>query len=223
MTSADMRFETAISAIDQANADDPRAVEIDGTKHSYEVVYAQRMSARLAAMYPNASQLLRLAARAQHLRRFDIPRSHYPMGRSGYHDWRRACREHHVALVAKILAANAYSPDEIARVALLIRKQDLKTDAESQALENVVGVVFVEHYFDDFLAKHTTYDEAKIIDILVKTLRKMSAPGLAAALALELPNTSRHLILAAIARMSADSQNSESQPLIERKNQPPAL
>lgn len=200
MTLPYSRFQSAIEAIDQANAGDPRTVEIDGTNRPFEIVYAGRMTTRLAAMYPDASELLRLAARAQHLRRFDIPRGQYPLGRAGYNDWRHACREHHAALVGKILADNNYTPDEIARVTLLIRKEQLKKDPESQALENVVGVVFVEHYFDDFLAKHASYDDEKLVGILGKTLRKMSAIGHAAALGLNLPETSRRLILAAVER-----------------------
>lgn len=199
MTPLNSRFQSAIDAIDQANANDPRIVEIGGLKRPFEIVYAERMTARLAAMYPNASENLRLAARAQHLRRFDIPRDSYPLGRAGYNDWRHACREHHAALVSKILAANDYTPDEIARVALLIRKEHLKTDTESQALENVVGVVFIEHYFDGFLAQHASYDEAKITGILSKTLRKMSPDGHTAALSLPLPETARRFILTAIA------------------------
>jgi hypothetical protein len=200
MTPLDSRFQSAIEAIDQANASDPRTVEIGGIKRPFELVYADRMTARLASMYPNASELLRLAARAQHLRRFDIPRENYPLGRTGYNDWRRACREHHVALVSKILADNTYTPDEITRVALLIRKDHLKTDIESQALENVVGVVFIEHYFDSFLTKHASYDETKIASILGKTLRKMSPDGHAAVLSLSLPDAARRLILTALAK-----------------------
>ena len=154
MTEISPRLQAVLAAIDAANADDPRRTVVDGTPRPFEVVYAERMSARLAAMYPDASELLQIAARAQHLRRWDIPRGNYPEGRNGYNDWRRTCREHHATLVAQIMAAHGYSPEEGARVGLLIRKEQLKKDRESQALENVVDVVFVEHYFDDFLAKY---------------------------------------------------------------------
>lgn len=204
MTPAFSRFQPTIEAIDQANMDDPRTVAVGGVQRPFEIVYAQRMTARLAAMVPAASELLRLAARAQHLRRFDIPREQYPVGRTGYNDWRRACRDHHATLAGKILADNGYSPDEIARVGQLIRKEQLKKDPESQALENVVGVVFVEYYFDDFLAKHAGYDDAKIVGILGKTLRKMSPAGHAAALGLDLNDKSRSLILAAV-KQEADT------------------
>lgn len=210
MMPAYSRFESAIEAIDQANVDDPRSVETNGRRRPFEIVYAERMTARLATMVPDASELLRLAARAQHLRRFDIPRDRYPMGRAGYNSWRRACRDHHAALASKILADHNYTPDEIARVALLIRKEHLKTDPDSQALENVVGVVFIEHYLGDFLVKHTVYDEAKIVGILGKTLRKMSPAGHAEALNLDIPETSRRLILAAVDREAASPINAAS-------------
>ncbi|MDP2062415.1 MAG: DUF4202 domain-containing protein [Phaeovulum sp.] len=196
------RLDTVIAAIDAANADDPRRTEAGGVPRPYENVYSERMTARLAAMYPGASELLQIAARAQHLRRFDIPRAGYPEGRAGYNDWRRACRDHHATLVAAIMAPAGYLADEIARVGMLIRKEQLKKDRESQALENVVDVVFVEHYFDDFLGKYSQYSEDKLIDIVGKTLKKMSPVGHGAALALDLPERTRALIMAAVVKES---------------------
>ena len=200
MTPIKTRFEAALEAIDLANASDPRTIEVAGQRRPYEIVYAERMTARLAAMYPEASEILQLAARAQHLRRFDIARSNYMEGRSGYHDWRRACREHHAKLLGEILLAKGYGHDEVAHAGMLIRKEQLKKHRESQALENVVDVVFVEHYFESFLAKYSAFDEAKMIDIVAKTLRKMSPKGHAAALGLDLPHSTRRLILAAATR-----------------------
>jgi hypothetical protein len=196
------RLDAVIAAIDAANADDPRRTNVGGVPRPYENVYSERMTARLAAMYPGASELLQIAARAQHLRRFDIPRARYPEGRAGYNDWRRACRDHHATLVAAIMAPAGYLADEIAHVGMLIRKEQLKKDRESQALENVVDVVFVEHYFDDFLGKYSQYSEDKLIDIVGKTLKKMSPVGHAAALALDLPERTRALIMAAVAKES---------------------
>lgn len=203
MSDPSNRFEAVIRGIDAANADDPRSTEVNGVRRPYEAVYAERMTARLAAMYPEASELLRIAARAQHIRRWDIPRDRYPEGRNGYNDWRKACREHHGVVISGIMSANGYSQDEIDRVVMLIKKEQLKKDKESQALENVVDVVFVEHYIDEFVAKYSTYDEDKLIDIVGKTLRKMSPKGHAAALALDLPKGTRALIMKAVERESA--------------------
>lgn len=196
------RFAPTIAAIDAANADDPRSTEVGGVKRPYEVVYSERMSERLAAMYPDASETLQIAARAQHIRRWDIARDRFPEGRTGYNDWRKTCREHHGELITAIMTKNGYTPDEIGRVVMMVKKEQLKKDRESQALENVVDVVFVEHYIEEFLAKYNTYDEDKVIDIVGKTLRKMSPKGHQAALALEMPDAKRALIMKAVERES---------------------
>ncbi len=194
------RCQAVIADIDAANAGDPRTMTVAGTARPYEVAYAERMSRRLAAMYPDASELLRIAARGQHIRRFDIARAKFPEGREGYNEWRRTCREHHARLLGEIMRRHGYTESEIEHVAKLVKKEQLKKDKESQALENVVDVVFLEHYFDEFHGKYAHYDDAKIIDIIGKTLRKMSPKGHQAALALDLPERTRRLVLAAVER-----------------------
>ncbi|MGB5084924.1 MAG: DUF4202 domain-containing protein [Methylocystis silviterrae] len=194
-----LALDATIAAIDAANADDPRRIE----GQAFELVYAERMSARLAALYPDASDLLKIATRAQHLRRWEIARAHYEEGRRGYNDWRRACRIHHANLVAEIMRAHGYDEAAVAHVGALIRKEQLKKDPESQALENIAAIVFLEHYFDEFLEKHREYADDKLVDILGKTLCKMSPRGHAAALALPLPPRARSLVEAAIAREAA--------------------
>ncbi len=194
------RFDAVIADIDAANADDPRTVSVHGAARPYEVVYAERMTARLAVMYPEASEILKIAARAQHIRRWDISRADFPEGRNGYNDWRRTCREHHGKVISEIMARHGYPQGDIERVVMLIKKEQLKKDRESQALENVVDVVFVDHYFDDFLAKYSQYDEDKMVDIVAKTLKKMSPKGHQAALGLDLPERTRALIMKAVER-----------------------
>lgn len=194
MSSTSARFDAVIAGIDAANADDPRATMVGATRRPYEVVYAERMTERLAKMYPDASEVLRIAARAQHLRRWDIPRANYPEGRNGYNDWRRTCREHHAAMAAEIMRRHGYGEDEIGRVGMLVKKEQLKKDRDSQALENVVDVVFLEYYLDEFLGKYSGYDDDKIVDILGKTLRKMSPKGHQAALALPMSERNKRQI-----------------------------
>ena len=200
MADVQPRLAAVFADIDAANADDPRRIDVAGEARPYEIVYSERMSTRLAAMYPDAPELLRIAARAQHLRRWDIPRKSYAEGRAGYNEWRRACREHHARLAGDIMARHGYAAADIARVTMMIRKEQLKKDRDSQALENVVDVVFIEHYFDEFLSKYSGYDDEKIIDIVGKTLRKMSPKGHQTALALELPERTRNLVMAAVTR-----------------------
>ena len=194
------RFHKVIAKIDAANADDPRQTVVDGTPRPYEQVYAARMDEVLQEIYPNAGELLRIAAHAQHIRRWDIPRADFEAGREGYNRWRRACREHHAQLMADIMRSLGYAQADIETVAGLLKKQKLKKDARSQALENVVDVVFLKYYWDEFAAKYSHFDDDKMIDVIAKTLRKMSAKGHAAALALDLPDKTRKLVGAAVAR-----------------------
>ncbi len=202
MSAPIQKLEALLAAIDAANAEDPRVIEADGETQPFEIIYARRMTARLAALYPDASDLLKIAARAQHLRRWDIARESFPLGRHGYNDWRKECRAHHARLVSELMRGHGYDEDAIKHVATLIRKERLKKERESQALENVAAIVFLEHYFDDFHAKYVDYDDDKIIDILGKTLCKMSPKGHAAALGLPLPDRTRQLVAAAIERQA---------------------
>lgn len=195
MAGQQTRYDLAIAAIDAANADDPNRVEVNGRQEAGEVVYARRMSAALARLYPEASEALGLAARAQHIRRWTSPRSAYPQGRIGYLKWRTDLKHFHAALVGDILADCGYGAVEVARVQSLVRKERLKQDPEAQALEDVICVVFLEDYLSDFAPRH---DEAKVIDILRKTWAKMSPVGHAAALALDLSSEAARLVSKAL-------------------------
>jgi hypothetical protein len=172
-----------LSAIDAANADDPSRVTVDGVSRPAELVYGERMSAVLETLYPDASEALRLGARAQHIRRWTVPRASYPMDRTGYLRWRTDLKRKHAEMAGEIMRANGYADGVIARVGSLIRKERLKQDAEAQALEDIACIVFLQHYVDEFAAKH---DDDKLIAILRKTWAKMSPHGHAAALKLPL-------------------------------------
>ena len=188
MTGADSaRFARAIACFDAANGEDPNRESDGGGVRPKELLYAERMTAMLARFAPQASEPLRLAARCQHIRRWKIPRADYPMTRVGYQQWRVRLRDFHAELAGAILRDAGYDDATIARVGSLIRKEALKTDAEAQALEDVVDLVFLESYLADFVAEHPGYDEAKFVDILKKTGRKMSARGREAALTLISP------------------------------------
>jgi Domain of unknown function (DUF4202) len=192
------RLREAIDALDRLNADDPRSEMSGGVPRPREVVYAERLSACLLRLYPDASETLQLAARAQHLCRWQIPRDRYPLGREGYNAWRGACREHHVGLMTGVLRTCGYADAEIAEAAKFIRKQELKRDPGSQALENAVGVVFIEHELAAFVSTHADYDDGKLLDILRKTMRKLDPVGHAAIRALDLPAPIKRLVDAAM-------------------------
>lgn len=177
------RLATAFAAIDVANAEDASRVDVGGDGRPAELVYGEHMSQVLGDLYPEASEALQLAARAQHIRRWTVPRETYPMDRTGYLRWRADLKRRHAEMAGEIMRAVGYDAAEIARVGSLIRKERLKQDAESQALEDVACIVFLKHYIDEFVAKH---DDAKLISILRKTWAKMSPVGHQAALALPL-------------------------------------
>ena len=193
-------FNAVIAAIDEVNSLDPRTTEVDGQSRPFESVYAERMTATLDQLYPNASELLRIAARAQHIRRWDIPRDSHPTGRTGYQKWRLSLRKMHSELVGAIMLENGYDASAVDQVGVFLRKEQLKKHPDSQALENVVDVVFLAYYWDDFVAKYDHYDDDKLIDIVGKTLRKMSTTGHQAALALDLPEATTRIVLAAVER-----------------------
>ncbi|TRZ42282.1 DUF4202 domain-containing protein [Robertkochia solimangrovi] len=188
-------FEKAISKIDEYNAQDPHKEVWSGISYPKEVLYAERMTQKLSEFNPNASEALRLAARAQHIGRWEIPREEYPDNRSGYLRWREALKKFHANTTEAILQSAGYEPDFIARVTTLIRKKGLKNDPGVQTLEDVICLVFLEFYFEDFAGKHP---EDKIVDIIQKTWNKMSEDGRNAALSLPLSESSLHLIQKAI-------------------------
>ena len=165
------RFSEAIRRFDAANAEEPK-----------QVVYAQKMTEWLGRLYPNASEPLRLAARSQHIRRWMIPRSDYPMTRAGYHKWRTGLYDFHAKTAGEILTGCGYDPETIAQVQSLLRKERLKTNPDMQALEDVICLVFLENELPDFAPRH---DEPKLLTILRRTWAKMSPHGHEAALSLK--------------------------------------
>lgn len=178
----DTRFAQAMARIDAANAEDPRRINGERGPEPVELVYGRRMSAMLDHVSRDASDELKLAARAQHIRRWTVPRTSYPAGKAGYHRWRNTLKHLHGDMAAEILAACGYGAGQIARVRALIGKENLARDAEVQMLEDVACLVFLQYYLPDFAAKR---EAAKALDILRKTCAKMSERG--RGLAFELP------------------------------------
>ena len=189
------RFRAAIARIDAANAEDPTVVDVDGERVGKELLYARRMSARLERFAPDASEVLRLAVRAQHLQRWRIPREARPAGTVGYKQWRSELARMHAELVEQILRDVGYGGSEIARVRSLVQKRGLGRDDEVQSLEDVACLVFLEHYLGDFAAGHAA---EKVIDVVRKTWRKMSERARREALGLELPSDAHALVRRAL-------------------------
>ena len=189
------KLDQTLAAFDTANAQDPNTELVNGQPMAKELVYSQRMTEALHKFLPAPSEELQLAARSQHICRWKIPRSDYPMDRSGYKKWRLDLAVFHGETAANIMADNGYSDTSIQRVKDLLLKRSLKRDEEVQALEDVVCLVFLQYYLDDFATKHT---EEKLIDIIQKTWNKMSATGQAAALKLPLSQPMLDLVTKAL-------------------------
>lgn len=190
------RFREAVARFDRANAEDPNVETVDGVSHPKELLYAQRMSDALARFAPDASEVVRLAVRCQHIRRWTVPRDSYPEGRDGYRRWRTELGGFHAETAGGILREVGYGDATVGRVQALLRKERLKADPEVQLLEDVVCLVFLRHYLAPFAAQH---EDEKVVGILRKTWRKMSERGRAAALDLDLAPELRALVTRAVA------------------------
>lgn len=190
------RFQQALQRFDEANAQDPNLETAEGQPSPRELLYARRLSDWVIRLAPDASEALRLAARCQHLRRWEVPRDTYPTDRAGYLRWRRDLRLFHARLSAEILADVGYDTPLIDRVRSLNLKENLGQDPELQILEDALCLVFLQFQFAD-LATRT--DEQKMVNAVRKSWAKMSAAGHAAALSLSYGPTEQRILNQALA------------------------
>jgi len=179
------RFDQAIAKFDAANAQDPNLEMFEGKSYPKELIYAQRMTAMLEKFAPEATETVQLASRCQHICRWKSPRNAYPMDGVGYKKWRTDLYKFHGETAGAIMREVGYDDEMISRVQALLRKEKLKVNPETQMLEDVVDLVFLQHYLADFVAKYSHYEEEKLLGILRKTWRKMSDAGHVAALKLD--------------------------------------
>lgn len=202
------RFDAAIAAIDAANADDPHtlAVTVNGTEATRpkELAHAELVTDWVGRLVDQPSEELLLAARAHHLRRWTVPRDSYPTGRAGYLKWRRDLHHRHAEEVGEILEACGYDPQAIARVQDLVQKKGLgratgtPAGDEVQALEDALCLVFIETQFRELAER---LDDDKMVDVVAKTLRKMSDAGRTAALGVDLAPADRAIVERAVERL----------------------
>ena len=193
--SSSSKISEAFKLFDQANGKDPNLEIFEGKSYPKELLYAIRMTETLNDFEPNASEALQLTARCQHIQRWEIPREDYEMNRVGYLKWRQELKKFHADQASKILEAVGYDSEIIDQVKFLLLKKQLKKSEETQALEDVICLVFLKYYFESFAQKHA---EDKLIDILQKTWRKMSVKGHQAALQLKLSPFALELVKKAI-------------------------
>lgn len=182
--------------IDLVHAADPKRTP-DG--RAAEIVYADRMEAWVARLVPAATPLLRLAARCQHLERWSVPRATFPEGKAGYLKWRQSLYKKQAERAKGLLLQAGLSAAEADEAATWVAKTALKTNPGTQALEDAACLVFLENEIADFAAQHADYPEAKFVDIIRKTWKKMSPAAQSAALGLNLPPGIAALVRAAVA------------------------
>lgn len=186
-----------LDAIDAINQQDPNVERLDGQPQPKELVYGQRMSQCLHTFWPDSSEHLQIAVRAQHVKRWAIARSEYPEGKTGYLAWRKALGQLHAQTAKELMLANGYDMSDADQTAAIIRKEKLKSNPESQTLEDVACLVFLSYYFAPFAEKHS---DEKIISILQKTWKKMSVTAQEIALKAELPDHLSALVEQALAK-----------------------
>jgi hypothetical protein len=194
------RFARAIAAFDAANAGDPRSVDAGDGPRPGEVVDAERLSQWVERLDPNASEALRLAARCQHIRRWEIARSSFEPGRVGYLKWRKALSRFHADTAAGILSALGYDAETIERVRRVNLKQDLRSNPDAQTMEDALCLTFLEHELEEFQERHA---EDKVVEILRKTWAKMSERGRRAALGVSYGDRVQRLLARALAASDA--------------------
>ena len=182
------RFQSAVERIDAANAKDPRGIELP---------YAKRLSGWVERLAPDASEELRLAARAQHICRWMIPRSSYPAGRIGYLKWREELKQFHGHKAGEILREVGYDEATVSRVQDLVRKRNFPRVPDGRVLEDALCLMFLETQFAETTAK--TGDE-KMVGILQKSWRKMTPQAQQIALTIPMTPECRALIEKALCR-----------------------
>ncbi len=123
-------FERAEQAFEASHRQDPRP----SARGPRAVIYYQHVAKWVDELDGNAPEVVRLAARCQHIRRWALPRSEYPLGRSGYKQWRSKLAQMHAQDAAEILTEAGYEPETATRVGDLLIKKGIRQDPEVQLL-----------------------------------------------------------------------------------------
>ena len=174
MSRQQLVFDKSMALIDAANSEDPNQEAADGKDWPKELLYSHRMTDMLLRYTPDADDAMQLAIHAQHIQRWRSPRDAYPMDRIGYLQWRKDLYKFHAQTAADLLAQAGYGEDVIDRVKQAVAKKGIKDNPDTQLLEDVTDLVFIEHYMLGFVNRHPDYDEEKWLDIIRKTWKKMS-------------------------------------------------
>ena len=200
-TAASERYARAIALFDAANSEDPRMDQgADGKDVPYELLYAQRMTDMIDRFAPSASEAAKLAVRAQHIQRWKTPRDSYPMDRTGYLQWRTGLYKFHAETAGRLMKEAGYDDATIEQVKTAVGKKGLKVNPDTQLLEDIADLVFIEHYMLGFAGKKPDYTEERWLEIIRKTWQKMSSAAHEFALAgkIKLPEPLVPLIVKAV-------------------------
>ncbi|KAJ1024781.1 hypothetical protein NDA16_002821 [Ustilago loliicola] len=151
-------------------------------------------------------ELLRLAARCQHLERFLTPRSSYPDGKAGYLKWRRDLYKIQADRAKGLLLEVGVEEREADWVHKWVSKTELNPgkdtgDMGTQLLEDAAVLVFLQEGLEVFAGEHGDYKEEKFVDIIKKTWRKLSKLGKEEALKLTMPKGLEPIVLKGIAEV----------------------
>lgn len=168
------RFETAIAAIDVANAEDPNELVYQGMSRPKELLHGEMMTEWVLRLDPDADEAQLLAARAHHFRRWTSPRSDYPDGRAGYLKWRTVAKRRQADEVGALLGEYGYDSDVIDRVGEIIRKEHRTSDAAVQTHEDALCLVFLDTQLTELADK---LGDDEVVEVLVKTIPKLSQRG----------------------------------------------
>ncbi len=190
------RLDAALALIDQANEDDPNNYR--GTPLA--LTQGRRASAWLAKLTSEPSEELQIAARAHHLKRWELERSAFPEGRAGYLNWRRTNKKHQAASATKIMTEAGYDETACVEVTQLLLRRNLGQDPQTQLLEDVACLVFVETQLDDVANK---LDTTKMVEVVAKTLKKMSPQAIESIAIIPINEKSQQILTAAINKAEA--------------------
>ena len=190
------RFNRALALFDAANAEDPNLDE----GQPKELLYGRRMSEMIGRFAPDAPEAVQLAVRAQHIQRWMVPRNTYPMTKEGYHAWRTGLYTFHANTAGDLMREAGYDDATIEAVKKAVGKRGIKSNPDTQLLEDIADLVFIEHYMLAFAQSKPEYDEEKWLEIIRKTWKKMSKGAQAFALSgkIRLPEPLVPLITKAI-------------------------
>lgn len=195
MKADDAPLQCALQLFDDYNRRDPNLADWNGAAHPREWLHAQFLHGWVMKLAPQAGIALRLAARCQHIGRWEVPRDACPAGRAGYLQWRNTLKEHHAAIAQRLLAQAGHDAETIQAVLKIVRKQGIKRDPDVQCMENALCLVFLEHQYEEFCDRYPD----KVVAVLQKTWNKMDDAGRQVAATLPLSERGRGYLKTALA------------------------